>query len=86
MRYCCVAVGVVPLQTSSGVSKSPKLPRRERTLKKSSFSGEQISGILRQQEAGASTADIFRRRGILSATFYKWTAEFCGMDVLDASA
>ena len=35
---------------------------------------EQIIGILREQEAGVKTADVCRKHGISSATFYKWTA------------
>jgi transposase-like protein len=35
---------------------------------------EQIIGILREHEAGAKTADVCRKHGISSATFYKWEA------------
>ena len=31
-----------------------------------------------------STADVCRRHGVSSATFYKWKAKFGGMDVSDA--
>ena len=48
------------------------------------FTEEQIIGILREQEAGAKTADVCRRHGISSATFYKWKARFGGLDVSDA--
>lgn len=41
-------------------------------------------GVLREQEAGATTAEVCRRHGISSAAFYKWKAKFGGMDVSDA--
>ncbi len=40
--------------------------------------------MLREQEAGVSTADICRKHGISSATFYAWKAKFGGMDVSEA--
>ena len=53
-------------------------------MKRSRFSEEQIIGILKEQEAGASTADVCRRHGISSATFYKWKAKYGGLDVSEA--
>ena len=53
-------------------------------MKRSKFMEEQIIGILREQEAGAKTAELCRRHGISSATFYAWKAKFGGMDVSDA--
>ena len=53
-------------------------------MRKSRSSEEQIIAILREQEAGAATADVCRRHGVSSATFYKWRAKFGGMDVSDA--
>lgn len=53
-------------------------------MKKKRFSEEQIIGVLREQEAGAKTADLCRRHGISEATFYNWKAKFGGMDVSDA--
>jgi putative transposase len=53
-------------------------------MKRSRFSEEQIIGILKEQEAGSATADVCRRHGISSATFYKWKAKFGGLEVSDA--
>ena len=41
-------------------------------MKPSRFTEEQIIGILREQDAGAKTADVCRKHGISSAMFYKW--------------
>ena len=53
-------------------------------MKRSKFSEEQVVAILREQEAGAKTADVCRRHGISNATFYAWKAKYGGMDVSDA--
>jgi putative transposase len=53
-------------------------------MKSSRFTEEQIIGILQEHEAGAKTADVCRKHGISSATFYKWKARYGGLDVSDA--
>ena len=53
-------------------------------MKPSRFTEEQIIGILREQETGATTADVCRTHGISSATFYKWKARYGGLEVSDA--
>jgi putative transposase len=53
-------------------------------MRPSRFNEEQLIAILREQEAGAATADVCRKHGISSATFYKWKSKYGGMEVSEA--
>ena len=53
-------------------------------MKRSRFTEEQITAILKGQEAGMVTAEICRRHGISPATVYKWKGKFGGLEVSDA--
>jgi putative transposase len=68
----------------SGKKRFFPLQKVNGEVRDSPFTEEQIIGILREQEAGAKTADVCRKHGISSATFYKWKAKFGGLDVSDA--
>ncbi|QPC41747.1 transposase [Kaustia mangrovi] len=53
-------------------------------MRKSRFSQEQITGMIREHDDGVKTAEICRKHGISDATFYKYEARFGGMTVSDA--
>jgi putative transposase len=51
---------------------------------KARFTDEQIIAMIKEQESGEKTADVCRRHGISSATFYKYKSKYCGMELSDA--
>jgi putative transposase len=53
-------------------------------MKRKQFKEEAIIAILREHEAGVATADLCRKHGMSSASFYAWKAKYGGMDVSDA--
>lgn len=55
-------------------------------MKRSRFNEEQIIAILKEQEAGMTTAEVCRSHGINSATFDKWKSKFGGLDVSQGPA
>ena len=53
-------------------------------MKRVRFTEERIIAVLREQEAGVPTAEVCRKHGVSSATFYKWKSKFGGLEVSDA--
>ncbi|ESX83766.1 transposase IS3 [Mesorhizobium sp. LNJC405B00] len=53
-------------------------------MKRSRFSDEQITGILKEHQAGLSAMELCRKYGVSDATFYKWRSKYGGMDVSEA--
>ena len=50
-------------------------------MRKSRFSEEQIIGILKRVERGQALADVCRETGISDATYYRWKAQYGGLEV-----
>ena len=53
-------------------------------MRKSRFTEAQIIGMIKEQEAGMPTAEVCRRHGLSTATFYKLKAKYGGMELSDA--
>ena len=49
-------------------------------MKKSRYTDSQILAFLKQNENGVSVPDLCREHGISSTQFYKWRAEYGGLD------
>jgi putative transposase len=47
------------------------------------YTEEQIIAILKEAEAGAPLADLCRRHGMSSASYYQWKAKYSGLTVSD---
>ena len=48
-------------------------------MKKSRYTETKILAILKEAEAGMSVAEISRKYGISSGTFYNWKNKYAGM-------
>ena len=48
-------------------------------MKKTRHSVEQITGVLKQAEAGSPVGDLCRQVGISEQTFYRWKKVYGGM-------
>ena len=53
-------------------------------MRKSTFTNEQIIGILKEIEAGVAVKDACRKHAISEQTIYRWKAKFGGMEASDA--
>ena len=52
-------------------------------MRKSKFSESQIAAVLKEVESGVAVADVARKHGISSGTFYQWRSRYGGMSVSD---
>jgi putative transposase len=53
-------------------------------MRKSRFTEAQIIGMIKEQEAGMTTAEVCRKHGLSPASFYKLKAKYGGMELSDA--
>lgn len=82
--HCCYVWRLLRPQITPPSDARVRPILKDRTMKRSKFTEEQIISILREQEAGAKTAELCRKHGMSEATFYAWKAKFGGMEVSDA--
>ena len=47
------------------------------------YTEEQIIAVLKEGQAGVSTAELSRKHGVSDATIYKWKSKYSGMEVSD---
>ncbi|MDE0486415.1 MAG: transposase [Nitrospira sp.] len=54
-------------------------------MKRKRFSEAQISGVLKDAEAGVKKQDLCRKPGITEQTFYRWRSKYGGLQVSDVT-
>ncbi len=52
-------------------------------MRKSKFTESQIVAILKEGEAGMPVAEVCRKHGISSPTYYAWKSKYAGATVSD---
>lgn len=52
-------------------------------MRKSRFTESQILAILGEGEAGLPVAEVCRKHGISTASYYQWKSKYAGMSVND---
>ena len=53
-------------------------------MKRKSYTGEQIIGMLKEHEAGLSIDEVVRKHGVAYSTFHRWKSKYSGLEVSDA--
>jgi putative transposase len=52
-------------------------------MKKSRFTESQIVAVLKEGDAGVPVAQLVRKHGISTATYYTWRSKYAGVGVPD---